>query len=178
MANARTRKSLKRNRAVPKPRSMRVAFMFNNPQLWDSEPKYVVNALKDAGLLAQSTYWQDAAKSIPQLIADAKRLKPPSLSELEKYSDFANLTPYLKDCAEQSVALTTQEFVNSPRGQQVRQWALADAADQVSAVKQELYRLRDYILRIPHEEQRDMSLKHFETAYNAFDKLQDFMRSR
>jgi hypothetical protein len=76
------------------------------------------------------------------------------------------------------LARARQQFIDSPRGQQVRQWALNDAVDQVSVVKQELYKLRDYILRIPHEKQRDMSLKHFENAYAAFDKLQDFMRSR
>jgi hypothetical protein len=76
------------------------------------------------------------------------------------------------------LAKARQQFIDSPRGQQVRQWALNDAADQASAVKQELYKLRDYILRIPLEKERDESLKRFETAYNAFDKLQDFMRSR
>jgi hypothetical protein len=76
------------------------------------------------------------------------------------------------------LAKAREQFLDSPRGQQVRQWALNDAVDQVSAVKQELYKLRDFILRIPHDAERDSSLKHFETAYNAFDKLQDFMRSR
>jgi hypothetical protein len=53
-----------------------------------------------------------------------------------------------------------------------------DAADQVIAVKHELYKLRDYIQQIAHVEQRDRALKHFETAYNEFDKLQEFLRSR
>lgn len=53
-----------------------------------------------------------------------------------------------------------------------------DAADQVIAVKQELYKLRSYILQLTHVEHRDNSLKHFEAAYNAFDKLQEFMKTR
>jgi hypothetical protein len=73
---------------------------------------------------------------------------------------------------------TIGEHPNRRKPAYTREMSLQDAECQIIACKMQIYRLRELIVRIPHDEQRNSSLKHFEMAYNAFDKLQDFMRSR
>lgn len=44
-----------------------------NPHLWDKHPKLIVQAMKEAGLVAKATFWEDV-RSLRRLIPEVKTI--------------------------------------------------------------------------------------------------------
>ena len=56
--------------------------------------------------------------------------------------------------------------------------ALTSVAVQCTKAKQEVYRIKQFVDMIPHQEQHEDALRLWQAAYDAFDALQTFVQSK